>query len=99
MYKKVVVTVAFVVFFAAVPVGLYLGLETVRPGSTLAEEAKKCACKYGCSCEHCRGKLLECPCGKETKSKCKKCGHVKCPDNCNRCPDCVIERSKEKSGY
>lgn len=99
MFKRLSVVAVCAVFFIAVFLGAGQGLWTVKSGSTLAEEAKKCACKYGCACEHCRGKSLECPCGKEAKAKCEKCGHERCPTNCERCPDCVIERQRERPGY
>ncbi|MFQ5861737.1 MAG: hypothetical protein ACE5IC_01305 [Candidatus Brocadiales bacterium] len=104
MFKRLSVVVAPVVFFAAISLGLSLGLETVRPSNTLAQETK-CACEKGCKCDHCMGKSEECPCAKkaqEQPAKCEKCGHERCPTNCNRCPDCVMEKMEERrkrSGY
>lgn len=69
-------------------------------GQAAAQESK-CACKRGCDCDHCRGKSSVCDCAKKT-TKCEKCGHERCPNNCNRCPDCVMEKMEERrkrSGY
>lgn len=101
MFRKLSFAAVCTVLFAVVSLGVGQGTWVLKGSSTFAEEvAKKCACKYGCSCEHCRGQSLECPCEKEKKAKCEKCRHEKCPTDCSKCPDCAIERQKDKpSGY
>lgn len=101
MPKRLSFTVACAALFVVVSLGIGQDVWMSKSSSTFAEEvAKKCACKYGCSCEHCRGKSLECPCGKEKKASCEKCRHEKCPTDCNKCPDCALEKHKKRpSGY
>lgn len=102
MFKKLlaIFTLVVVVGFVSTSFDLFMpgrGLVTAQEG--------KCACKRGCDCDHCMGKSSTCPCGTKTKeqpAKCEKCGHEKCPTDCNRCPDCLIKKQEEqrkKSGY
>lgn len=105
MFKRLSSIMVRVVLFAALSLGIGQGAWTLNSSSALAEETKKeCVCKEGCDCDHCSGKVETCPCGQKTQeqpaAKCAKCGHKKCPSNCDRCPDCMLERqSKKPQGY